>query len=414
VVSGCIMMRVCHLDTCPVGVATQNPELRSRFTGQAEHVVNFFRFIGEEVREILASLGYRSLDEAVGDTGALDVDEAIRHWKAEGLDLTPILRGSSTDPAAPRRHGRAQDHELETHFDHVLIEGSADAFERRDPVVFDLPIRNIDRAVGTLLGHEVTRRFGAGGLAPETIDVTLTGSAGQSLGAFLPPGIVLRLVGDANDYVGKGLSGGEIVVRPHPEAGHPAAGNVIAGNVIGYGATAGSLWIAGVVGERFLVRGSGATAVVEGTGDHALEYFTGGFALILGRTGRNIGAGMSGGEAVLLDLDPARINAAELASGALLLESLATGSAPPPEHVRALRARVTALLTRHVEQTGSQVARDLLQQLEADAESVWSRFTRLIPRDYARVLEIRERAAETGDDPNGERVWEEILEATHG
>ncbi|MCA9485202.1 MAG: glutamate synthase subunit alpha, partial [Nitrospina sp.] len=172
-----------------------------------------------------------------------------------------------------------------------LIEGSADAFERRDPVVFDLPIRNIDRAVGTLLGHEVTRRFGAGGLAPETIDVTLTGSAGQSLGAFLPPGIVLRLVGDANDYVGKGLSGGEIVVRPHPEAGHPAAGNVIAGNVIGYGATAGSLWIAGVVGERFLVRGSGATAVVEGTGDHALEYFTGGFALILGRTGRNIGAG---------------------------------------------------------------------------------------------------------------------------
>ncbi|MBN9612369.1 MAG: glutamate synthase subunit alpha, partial [Actinobacteria bacterium] len=342
VVSGCIMMRVCHLDTCPVGVATQNPELRSRFTGQAEHVVNFFRFIGEEVRELLASLGYRSLDEAVGDTAALDVDEAIRHWKAEGLDLTPILRGPSFDAAAPRRQARAQDHELGEHFDHALIAASSDALERREPVVIDVPVRNIDRAVGTMLGHELTRRFGARGLAPETIDVTLTGSAGQSLGACLPAGITLRLIGDANDYVGKGLSGGEITLRPHPAAGHPAAGNVIAGNVIGYGATSGSLWVAGVVGERFLVRGSGATAVVEGTGDHALEYFTGGFALILGRTGRNIAAGMAGGEAVLLDLDPARISAAELASGSLMLQ-------PLDGH---LRAKVLALLQRHAEQTG--------------------------------------------------------------
>ncbi|RGE18067.1 glutamate synthase large subunit [Leucobacter sp. wl10] len=407
VVSGCIMMRVCHLDTCPVGVATQNPELRERFTGRAEHVVNFFRFIAEEVREILASLGYRSLDDAVGDTAALDVDDAIRHWKAEGLDLTPILRGPVFAPDEPRRHGAEQDHELGEHFDVRLIPMAADALDRREPVVIDLPIRNIDRAVGTMLGHEVTRRYGAEGLAPETIDITLTGSAGQSLGAFLPAGITLRLIGDANDYVGKGLSGGEIVIRPHPQAGHPASGNVIAGNTIGYGATGGSLWIAGTVGERFLVRGSGATAVVEGTGDHALEYFTGGFALILGSTGRNIGAGMSGGEAVILDLDPAAVNSAELSSGALMLQPLGSGE-------RELREQVIALLRRHVEQTGSEFAAGLLAESEADPERVFGRFTRLIPRGYSRVLEIRVRANEQGIDPDGERVWSEILEATHG
>ncbi|PIJ04635.1 glutamate synthase subunit alpha [Leucobacter sp. OLCS4] len=404
VVSGCIMMRVCHLDTCPVGVATQNPELRERFTGQAEHVINFFRFIAEEVREILASLGYRTLDEAVGDTAALDVDDAIRHWKADGLDLSPILRGPAFDESAPRRSGRDQDHELAEHFDAGLIEISTDALERRDPVIIDLPISNIDRAVGTMLGHEVTRRFGAEGLAPATIDITLTGSAGQSLGAFLPAGIALRLVGDANDYVGKGLSGGEISIRPDPNAGHSAADNVIAGNVIGYGATSGSLWIAGVVGERFMVRGSGATAVVEGTGDHALEYFTGGFALILGPTGRNIGAGMSGGEAVLLDLDPADVNAAELGSGDLLLT-------PVPHE---LRERIVGLLARHVEQTGSELAEALLGDIEADPDTAFARFTRIIPKNYSRVLEIRERAGATGADPDGEQVWNEILEATHG
>ncbi|MGI8394322.1 glutamate synthase large subunit [Leucobacter sp. W1038] len=411
VVSGCIMMRVCHLDTCPVGVATQNPELRARFTGQAEHVVNFFRFIAEEVRELLAELGYRNLEEAVGDTASLDIDEALRHWKAEGLDLSPILSGPKMAADQPRRHAREQDHGLEEHFDHRLIAASQAALDRRDSVVIDLPIRNVDRAVGTMLGHEVTKRFGSAGLAPGTIDVMLTGSAGQSLGAFLPPGITLRLIGDANDYVGKGLSGGEITVRPHADAGHPAAGNVIAGNVIGYGATSGSLWIAGVVGERFLVRGSGATAVVEGTGDHALEYFTGGFALILGPTGRNIGAGMSGGEAVLLDLDPLHVNSAELASGSLLLQPFSEldGSAGND-----LRASVSALLQRHVEQTGSELAADLLQQLARDPQSTFARFTRLIPRDYARVLEIRERARDEGIDPDGDRAWSQILEATRG
>lgn len=412
VVSGCIMMRVCHLDTCPVGVATQNPELRERYTGQAEHVVNFFRFIAEEVREILAELGYRSVEEAVGDTAALDIDDAIRHWKAEGLDLTPILRGPVFAGDEPRRHGRKQDHELGEHFDQQLIPMAADALERREPVVIDLPIRNIDRAVGTTLGHEITKRFGSTGLAPGTIDVTLTGSAGQSLGAFIPAGLTLRLIGDANDYVGKGLSGGEIAVRPDPRAGHDAAHNVIAGNVIGYGATSGSLWIAGVVGERFLVRGSGATAVVEGTGDHALEYFTGGFALILGPTGRNIGAGMSGGEAVLLDLDPANVNAAELGSGALMVQPL-TGSLPDAEQER-LREKIATLLRSQHEQTGSELAASLLRDIEADPEATFSRFTRLIPRDYSRVLDIRVRANEQGVDPDGDRVWSEILEATHG
>ena len=413
VVSGCIMMRVCHLDTCPVGVATQNPELRERFTGRAEHVVNFFRFIAEEVREILAALGYRSVAEAVGDTAALDVDDAIRHWKASGLDLTPILRGPEFPPDEPRRSGRAQDHELEAHFDVPIVSLAADALERREPVIVDLPIRNIDRAVGTMLGHEVTRRFGAEGLAPGTIDITLTGSAGQSLGAFLPRGISLRLVGDANDYVGKGLSGGEISIKPHPDAGHTASGNVIAGNVIGYGATSGEIYIAGVVGERFLVRGSGATAVAEGVGDHALEYFTGGFALILGQTGRNIGAGMSGGEAVILDLDPANVNSAELVSGALILQPLSGPDAGGAD-ADALRARIAELLVRHRDATGSEVAAALLEQLESDPEAVFSRFTRLIPRGYSRVLEIRVRADEQGLDPDGDRVWSEILEATHG
>ncbi len=408
VVSGCIMMRVCHLDTCPVGVATQNPQLRERFTGQAAHIVNFFTFIAEEVRELLAELGYRSLAEAVGDTAALDVVDALTHWKAAGLDLTPVWRGPSFAPGTPRRSTTRQEHHVESHFDTQLIAQSALALATRAPVAVRLPVRNVDRAVGTRLGHEVTKLWGAAGLPEGTIDVTLTGSAGQSLGAFLPAGITLRLWGDANDYVGKGLSGGEIVVRPHPRARHSAAGNVIAGNVIGYGATGGELWLAGVVGERFLVRGSGATAVVEGTGDHALEYFTGGFALILGPTGRNLGAGMSGGEAVLLDLDPEAVNAAERASGALRLHRLGT-PADPPE----LRERIQDLLRRHVERTGSARAEELLRLLDRDLEHTLARFTWLIPRGYARVLEIRERAHQHGDDPDSQRVWTEILEATH-
>ena len=346
VVSGCVMMRVCHLDTCPVGVATQNPELRARFAGKPEFVVNFFEFIAEEVREYLAALGFRTLEEAIGHAELLDVDRAIDHWKASGLDLAPILHGPAFGPEAPRRNGRKQDHELEQHFDVQLIEAAQDVLAGGRPLELSLPIRNTERAVGTMLGHEVTVRHGENGLPAGSIDITLIGSAGQSLGAFLPSGITLRLEGDSNDYVGKGLSGGQIVVRPPRDSVFPAEDNVIAGNVIGYGATQGSMFIRGIVGERFLVRNSGATAVVEGVGDHALEYMTGGLAVILGGTGRNLGAGMSGGTAYVYDLKQERVNRESLASGEL--ELLPLGSADI-EIVR-------DLLEQHAVETGSTLA----------------------------------------------------------
>ncbi|MGO1769732.1 MAG: glutamate synthase large subunit, partial [Microbacterium sp.] len=400
VVSGCIMMRVCHLDTCPVGVATQNPTLRSRFTGKAEHVVNFMEFIAQEVRELLASLGLRSIDEAVGRADLLDVSGAIDHWKAEGLDVTPILRGPEFGPQEPRHHVRDQDHELDQHFDVPLIERAQDVIAGGGRFAVDLPVRNTARSVGTLLGHHVTRANGEQGLAPDSITVNLTGSAGQSLGAFLPSGITLRLEGDSNDYVGKGLSGGRIVVRPPREASFSAADNVIAGNVIGYGATSGSMFLRGVVGERFFVRNSGATAVVEGVGDHALEYMTGGLALILGETGRNLGAGMSGGTAYVLDLDLGLVNRESLASGELTL------SAPGAGDVEIIRD----LLEEHLAHTGSDTAERLL----TDLEGVSTRFTKIVPRDYAAVMTTREEALAEGLDPDGDVVWNRILEVTHG
>ncbi len=308
VVSGCIMMRVCHLDTCPVGVATQNPVLRQRFTGKAEYIVNFMEFIAQEVREYLAALGYRSIDEIVGRAELLDANDAIQHWKARGLNLAPILEGPRFADDEPRRHARNQDHELEDHFDVQLIERAQDVIAHGGQLTIDLPIRNTARAVGTMLGHHVTKAHGEHGLPENSIDVRLTGSAGQSFGAFMPAGITLRLEGDSNDYVGKGLSGGTIVVRPPRGSTFAASENVIAGNVIGYGATQGQMFLNGVVGERFLVRNSGATAVVEGVGDHALEYMTGGLAVILGATGRNLGAGMSGGQAYVYMLDRDKVN----------------------------------------------------------------------------------------------------------
>ncbi len=283
VVMGCVMMRVCHLDTCPVGVATQNPELRARFSGKPEFVETFFEYIAQEVRELLAELGFRTLDEVIGHAELLDVERAVDHWKAEGLDLTPILYVPFIDEDTPRRRMISQDHGLDKALDQQLIELCRPALEQGDPVRAQLSIRNVNRTVGTMLGSEVTRRFGGGGLPDETIDLTFVGSAGQSFGAFLPAGITLRLEGDANDYVGKGLSGGRLVVRPHRAARLVAQDNIIAGNVIGYGATSGELFIRGRVGERFCVRNSGATAVVEGVGDHALEYMTGGVVAILGQ-----------------------------------------------------------------------------------------------------------------------------------
>ncbi len=400
VVSGCILMRVCHLDTCPVGVATQNPELRARFTGKPEFVVNFFEFIAQEVREYLAELGFRSLEEAIGRSDLLDTDRAVEHWKADGLDLTPIFEGPEFGAHEPRTNRVRQDHELDHHFDQQLIGLARGALDDGMPVAVELPIRNTERAVGTLLGHEVTKRYGENGLPTGTIEVRLTGTAGQSLGAFMPAGITLRLEGDSNDYVGKGLCGGQIVIRPHRASVFPAEANVIAGNVIGYGATQGSMFLRGIVGERFLVRNSGATAVVEGVGDHALEYMTGGLAVILGRTGRNLGAGMSGGTAYVHDLSPKRVNPDSLASGEL--ELLPLGSAD----VEIL----TDLLQRHLDETDSAVAARMLENLDATV----SRFTKVLPRDYAAVLATRAELVEQGLDPDGDVAWQRILEVTGG
>ncbi|NYF10739.1 glutamate synthase (NADPH/NADH) large chain [Leifsonia sp. AK011] len=400
VVEGCILMRVCHLDTCPVGVATQNPELRARFTGKPEFVVSFFEFLAQEIREYLSELGFRSLDEAIGHRELLDVDRAVQHWKADGLDLAPILEGPQFRDDEPRINRTSQDHEIDEHFDRELIRLAAGTLEHGTPVTIDLPIRNTERAVGTMLGHEVTLRHGENGLPSGTIEVRLTGTAGQSLGAFMPSGITLRLEGDTNDYVGKGLCGGEIVVRPHRSSVFPAERNVIAGNVIGYGATRGSMFLRGIVGERFLVRNSGATAVVEGVGDHALEYMTGGLAVILGGTGRNLGAGMSGGTAYIYDLRPERVNRESLASGEL--ELLPLGSAD----IEILGD----LLQRHLDETDSAVAKRMLENLEESA----ARFTKVLPRDYAAVMETRQHAIEEGLDPDGDVVWGRIMEVTGG
>jgi glutamate synthase (NADPH/NADH) large chain len=400
VVEGCILMRVCHLDTCPVGVATQNPELRARFTGKPEFVVNFFEFLAQEVREYLAELGFRTIEEIVGHNELLDVNGAIEHFKTEGLDLSPVLVGPAFSADEPRSNHRAQEHELDKHFDVRLIREANSALEHAEPVAITLPIRNTERAVGTMLGHEVTKRHGEQGLPDGTIQITLLGSAGQSLGAFLPSGITLRLEGDSNDYVGKGLSGGQIILRPDRRSVFPAERNVIAGNVIGYGATRGSMFLRGIVGERFLVRNSGATAVVEGVGDHALEYMTGGLALILGSTGRNLGAGMSGGTAYIHDLHPERVNADSLATGELQL--LPLGGADV-EIVR-------DLLERHRAETGSPLAARML----GDFDQTIAAFTKVLPRDYAAVLATRQEAVEEGLDPDGDVVWGRILEVTGG
>jgi len=400
VVSGCILMRVCHLDTCPVGVASQNPELRARFTGKPEFVVNFFEFLAQEVREYLAELGFRSIQEAIGHSELLDVNGAIEHWKADGLDLSPILEGPVLPPGEPRRNVSKQEHDLDKHFDVALIAQSARALAEGSPVVITLPVRNTERAVGTMLGHEVTLRHGEDGLPAGTIDVTLSGTAGQSLGAFLPGGITLRLIGDSNDYVGKGLCGGQIVIRPDDASPFEAERNVIAGNVIGYGATSGSMFLRGTVGERFLVRNSGATAVVEGVGDHALEYMTGGLAVILGGTGRNLGAGMSGGTAYVYDLKSERVNREGLEAGELQLLSLD----PADTEI------VTTLLRSHLAETGSAVARRMLDNLE----STLSRFVKVLPRDYAAVLATRAAVIAEGLDPDGEIAWARIMEVTGG
>ena len=376
VVSGCILMRVCHLDTCPVGIATQNPELRARFTGKAEHVIRFFEYVAEEVRELLAALGFRSMAEAVGHAEMLDVRAATDHWKAFGLDLAPLLHVPELPAGTHRLKTRDQDHGLDRALDNELITACAPALERAEPVRLERSSRNVNSTVGTILGQEVTKANPAG-LPDGTIDITFTGSAGQSFGAFLPRGITLRVHGDANDYVAKGLSGGRIVVRPDLRARFAAESEVVGGNVIGYGATAGSVFVRGTVGERFAVRNSGATFVVEGVGDHACEYMTGGEVVVLGATGRNVGAGMSGGAAYILDLDEGRVN-----PGMVDLEPLSDRAA----------ARVRELVVEHAALTDSSVAWALLEEWD-DARH---RFTEVVPRDYRRVLTAKRDAEESG------------------
>jgi glutamate synthase (NADPH/NADH) large chain len=390
VVSGCIMMRVCHLDTCPVGVATQNPELRKRFDGRPEYVVNFMRFIAQEVREYLAQLGFRSIEEAVGHAEVLDTDDAVRHWKTEGLDLSPIFHTPQLPEGAARHRVRPQDHGLEKALDNTLIELSEGALKYGDKVRLELPVRNVNRTVGTMLGYEVTKQWGGEGLPDDTIDVTLTGSAGQSFGAFLPAGITLRLVGDTNDYFGKGLSGGRLTLRPDPAAPFAAEENVIAGNVIGYGATSGEMFIRGLVGERFCVRNSGALAVVEGVGDHGCEYMTGGRVVVLGGVGRNFAAGMSGGIAYVLDLPRHRVNREMVDIDPLDDDD---------------RAFLRDVVSRHHAETDSAVAHALL----TDWDDAVERFGKVMPKDYKRVLRARAAAEREGRDVN-----EAIMEAAHG
>jgi glutamate synthase (NADPH) large chain len=388
VVSGCVMMRVCHLDTCPVGVATQNPVLRARFSGKPEFVVNFFEFIAEEVREYLAQLGFRSLAEIVGRVDLLDAALAIEHWKASGLDLSPVLYAPELPEGTAIRCVTGQDHGLDKALDNTLIQLAEGTLADGSPVRLELPIRNVNRTVGTMLGYEVTRRWGGQGLPDGTIDISFTGSAGQSFGAFLPRGITLRLEGDANDYVGKGLSGGRVIVRPPAVSPFAAEEQVIAGNVIGYGATSGELFLRGVVGERFCVRNSGALAVAEGIGDHGCEYMTGGRVVVMGPIGRNFAAGMSGGIAYVLDLPAYRVNKEMV-------------DLDPLDEADVSFLRDVA--ERHHAETGSAVAAKLLANWDP------ARFTKVMPKDYKRVLSAASQAEREGRDVN-----EAVMAAAHG
>jgi glutamate synthase (NADPH/NADH) large chain len=396
VVSGCVMMRVCHLDTCPVGVATQNPELRARFSGKPEFVVRFFEYIAEEVRELMASLGFRTMQEMIGHVELLDTRAAIDHWKARGLDISPILAVPQNPYGQTMHQSVPQDHGLDQALDQRLIELCRPALEERTPVTVELPIRNVHRTVGTLLGSELTRRWGGEGLPDGTIRIHLRGSAGQSFGAFVPAGIELRLEGDANDYLAKGLSGGRVILHPDRRATFVAEDNIIAGNVIAYGATAGELFVRGIVGERFCVRNSGVTAVVEGVGDHGCEYMTGGRVVVLGPTGRNFGAGMSGGIAYVHDPDgtfPSRVNME-------MVELQALGDDDS--------AFVRALVERHRELTGSAVPERLLADWEREA----GRFCKVMPTDYQRVLTVMDEARRAGLSDS--ETLARVMEASHG
>jgi glutamate synthase (ferredoxin) len=381
VVEGCVMMRVCHLNTCPVGIATQDPELRKNFTGKAEHVVNFFRFIAQEVREYMAALGFRTMEEMIGRVDRLEFRQAVEHWKAKGLDYSAILYQPALPEGAARRKMRAQDHGIADILDRKLIAACSDAIEAGTPVSLEFPIRNVNRTTGTMLGYTVTKKYGGAGLPDDTIRLKFTGSAGQSFGAFVPRGISRTLEGDANDYVGKGLSGGKLVVFPPKRSRFVAEENIVIGNVALYGATSGEAYFRGVAGERFAVRNSGATAVVEGVGDHACEYMTGGRVVVPGRTGRNFAAGMSGGVAFVLD-----------SAGTFQQRcNMAMVELDPLEEADDVLF-VRQAIERHVELTGS----DLGARILRDFDALRTVFVKVMPRDYKRVLLAQARAAAAG------------------
>ncbi|HMC94445.1 MAG TPA: glutamate synthase-related protein, partial [Polyangia bacterium] len=383
---GCIMMRVCHLNTCPVGVATQNPELRKKFTGSPEHAVNFMKFVAQEMRELMAELGFRTVNEMIGHTECIQFKDAVDHWKARGLDFSQILHQPEAGPEVGRYRTESQDHGLEKSLDMTtILPLCKPAIERGEKVEVSLPIRNVNRVVGTITGSEVTRKYGADGLPDDTIRLHFTGSAGQSFGAFVPRGMTLTLEGDANDYVGKGLSGGKIVVFPSRLATFVAEENIVIGNVALYGATSGEAYFRGVAGERFCVRNSGASAVVEGVGDHGCEYMTGGRVVIIGPTGRNFAAGMSGGVAYVLD-DEGRTFARRCNK-----EMVSLGKLETPEEIKL----VHGLISRHAQLTGSKRAEEILAAWNQLVPS----FVRVMPNDYRRVLETQQKMRETGLSP---------------
>jgi len=387
VVEGCIMMRKCHLNTCPVGVATQDPVLRKKFRGQPEHVINFFFFIAEEVRELMARLGVRKLNDLIGRSDLIDMKKGIEHWKARGLDFSRIFYQPQVSAETARFNCEKQDHGLEKALDHRLIELAMPALERKEKVSIDIPIRNINRTVGTMLSNQVAQRYGHEGLPDDTIRVRLAGSAGQSFGAFLAKGITLDLIGETNDYCGKGLSGGRISVQPSPKFRGEPTDNIITGNVVLYGAIAGEAYFRGVAGERFAVRNSGADAVVEGVGDHGCEYMTGGTVVVLGATGRNFAAGMSGGIAYVLD---ANAQFAKYCNGTMVdvlpvyAEAEQEGKlARSLWHLgEADEAVLRRMIERHLQYTGSQQARDILD----DWNGFRTKFVKVFPKEYQRAL----------------------------
>ncbi|HAM70646.1 MAG TPA: glutamate synthase subunit alpha, partial [Verrucomicrobiales bacterium] len=379
---GCIMMRVCHLNTCPVGVATQDPELRKRFTGDPQHAVNFMRFIASEVREIMAQLGFRKLTDMVGRTDLLEARKAVEHWKAKGLDFSSILYRPPVGPDIGRFCQMPQDHGLDKSLDlSVLLDRCAPAIERGEKVTIDVPIRNVNRVVGTIVGNEVTRRHGAAGLPEDTISLRFKGSAGQSFGAFVPKGMTLSLEGDANDYFGKGLSGGRLILFPPAASTFNAEENIIVGNVAFYGATSGEAYIKGMAGERFCVRNSGVNAVVESVGDHGCEYMTGGRVVVLGPTGRNFAAGMSGGEAYILD------EAGDFKTRCNL-QMVGLEKLEDPAEIEELRL----MIDRHAKLTRSQKAFKIL----ALWEEYVPRFVKVMPKDYKRILTAIKRVTAAG------------------